>query len=107
MKLPLLDDRSALAATGGDHDAMRALRALFAQELEILEGDLQTAAADTKSLSERLHRLRASSGFCGAAVLAAAALRLQQALGGAMADDAMTHFVRACSATRLALSARS
>ena len=103
----LLDDRSALAAIGGDHDAMRALRTLFVQELEVLERDLQALAPDSQSLSERLHRLRASSGFCGAAALAAAALRLQQALGGAMARDAMSDFVRTCSATRQALAARS
>jgi len=34
--LPILDDTSALAAIGGDHEAMRALRSLFAQELEVL-----------------------------------------------------------------------
>jgi CheY-like chemotaxis protein len=104
--LPILDDRSALAAIGGDHDAMRALRSLFAQELEALERDLQSAMPDSPALSERLHRLRASSGFCGAAALAAAALRLQQALGRDLASAAMTDFARTCSATRQALAAQ-
>ena len=104
--LPMLDDRSALAAIGGDPDAMRALRSLFGQELETLERDLQSPMPDSRSLSERLHRLRASSGFCGAAALSAAALRLQQALGSDLASDAMTHFARTCSATRQALAAR-
>jgi len=106
-ELPVLDDRSAIAAIGGDHDAMRALRSLFAQELEALERDLHNAMPDSTALSERLHRLRASSGFCGAAALAAAALRLQQALGRDLASSAaMEDFERTCSATRQALAAR-
>jgi CheY-like chemotaxis protein/HPt (histidine-containing phosphotransfer) domain-containing protein len=104
--LPILDDTSALAAIGGDHDAMRALRKLFAQELELLERDLQSAAANPRALSERLHRLRASSGFCGAAALAAAAQRLEQALGCDLTSDAMANFARACSTTRHALAAQ-
>lgn len=107
-ELPLLDDGSALAAIGGDHDAMRALRGLFAQELEALERDLLTAPApDSRALSDRLHRLRASSGFCGAAALASAALHLQRALGGDSARDAMAEFARTCSATRSALAEQS
>lgn len=104
--LPILDDQTALAAIGGDRGAMRALRKLFAQELELLERDLQSAAENPQALSERLHRLRASSGFCGAAALAAAALRLQQALGGDLASAAMANFARACSTTRRALAAQ-
>ena len=104
--LSILDDSSALAAIGGDNDAMRALRSLFAQELEALEHDLQAAMPDSRVLSERLHRLRASSGFCGAAALAAAALRLQKALAGGSTRDAMTDFLRTCSATRQALAAQ-
>jgi CheY-like chemotaxis protein len=104
--LPILDDASALAAIGGNIEAMRALRSLFSQELEALEHDLQSATLDLRALSERLHRLRASSGFCGAAALAAAALRLQQALGRDLAGDAKTDFVSICSATRQALAAQ-
>jgi len=104
--LPILDDTSALAAIGGDNEAMRALRGLFAQELEVLEHDLQSTMPELRVLSGRLHRLRASSGFCGAAALAAAALRLQQELGRDLARDAMTDFVRICSVTRKALAAQ-
>jgi CheY-like chemotaxis protein len=104
--LPILDDASALVAIGGDDDAMRALRSLFEQELEVLERDLQSVALDPMTLSGRLHRLRASSGFCGAAALAAAALGLQQALGGNSARDAMNDFRHTCSATRQALAAQ-
>jgi HPt (histidine-containing phosphotransfer) domain-containing protein len=103
--LPILDDGSALAAIGGDRAAMRALRGLFAQELEALERDLQAApTTDSQVLSGRLHRLRASSGFCGAAALAAAALRLQGALARDSAHDAMAEFARICNATRTALA---
>jgi HPt (histidine-containing phosphotransfer) domain-containing protein len=84
---------------------MRALRKLFADELELLERDLQVAMPDSRVLSERLHRLRASSGFCGAAALAAAALRLQKTLETGLTRDAMTDFLRTCSATRQALAA--
>jgi CheY-like chemotaxis protein/HPt (histidine-containing phosphotransfer) domain-containing protein len=104
--LPLLDDASALAAIGGDDNAMRALRSLFAQELEALEHDLRSATPEVRVLSERLHRLRASSGFCGAPALGAAALRLQHALGRDLARDAMSDFVRICSATRQGLAAQ-
>jgi CheY-like chemotaxis protein len=106
--LPLLDDASALAAIGGDIDAMRALRKLFAQELDALEHDLRDVASpDSPALSGRLHRLRASSGFCGATALAAAALRLQCALGGDAARAAMADFAQTCSATRSALAGPS
>jgi hypothetical protein len=69
------------------------LRSLLALELEALEHDLQSATPDPRVLSERLHRLRASSGFCGAAALAAAAFACNRrwvAIGG----DAMADFVR-------------
>jgi len=104
--LPILDDARALAAIGGDRDAMRALRSLFAQELEALERDLQSETSEARVLSERLHRLRASSGFCGAPALSAAALRLQQSLGRELAGEAMIDFVRICGATRQALRAQ-
>ena len=102
----LLDDSSALAAIGGDRDAMRALRRLFAQELEVLDRDFQDAPPDSRALSERLHRLRASSGFCGATALANAALRLQQALDRDAEHDALADFLRTCGATRRALAAQ-
>ena len=78
----LLDDDAALTAIGGDASALRALRSLLAQELgEVLS---QSASVDpcTNSASwrERLHRLRASCGFCGATAMAAAAMRLDCAL---------------------------
>jgi CheY-like chemotaxis protein len=108
---PILDDASALAAIGGDRAAMSALRGLFGQELDALESDLRRAGAQPEpaALGERLHRLRASSGFCGAAALGAAALRLQQALRGDPGglSAAIAEFTQTCHATQRALAAQS
>jgi CheY-like chemotaxis protein len=104
----VLDDASALAAIGGDRAAMHALRTLFARELDELERDLATltAAREATNLRDRLHRLRASSGFCGALALAGAALRLQRALAGDVTGlpDAIAAFLQTCRATRHALA---
>jgi hypothetical protein len=56
----------------------------------------------------RLHRLRASSGFCGAVALGAAALRLQRALNSAdNYEAALADFMQTCHATQRALAARA
>jgi two-component system OmpR family response regulator len=79
---PLLDDGAALTAIGGDASALRALRSLLAQELS--EVPSQAASVDPCThpafWRERLHRLRASCGFCGATAMADAAVRLDCAL---------------------------
>lgn len=79
---PLLDDGAALSAIGGDTSALRALRSLLAQELSDVLA--QSASVDPCTHSafwrERLHRLRASCGFCGAAAMAEAAVRLDCSL---------------------------
>ena len=109
--LPILDDASALAAIGGDHAAMSALRGLFVQELDALESDLCSASVQSEptALGERLHRLRASSGFCGAAALGAAALHLQQALHGdpGRLSVAIAEFTQTCRETQRALAEQS
>jgi CheY-like chemotaxis protein len=73
------DDGQALAAAGGDASIVIALRTLFAAELDALPDELDRLSAkrDAEGLRERLHRLDASAGFCGAPSLlhAAAALR--------------------------------
>jgi CheY-like chemotaxis protein len=99
----LLDDTAALTAIGGDRDALRALRGMFARELDALSVELETAAAgSTADLGERLHRLRASCGFCGAAALGAAAWRLEHALrhGSSDIESAREALVDVCSATK-------
>lgn len=103
----LLDDVAALDAIGGAPEALRALRDLLARELEDLEGDLTHGdlATNTARLGERLHRLRASCGFCGASALAACAADWQNALrdGSQAADGLRETFIVACRETAAAL----
>ena len=108
-ELPLLDDALALAAIGGDRDALRALRGLFATELAAIDSDLESGLAPAGvTFGERLHRLRASCGFCGAAQLGATVARFEQELrAGTNSEDAVTAFLRTCRATSVALGAAS
>jgi CheY-like chemotaxis protein/HPt (histidine-containing phosphotransfer) domain-containing protein len=103
----LLDDIAALGAIGGDTDALRALRDLLARELEQLEHDLTHAdpASNPSRLDERLHRLRASCGFCGASALATCAADWQAALraGSPSANSLRDAFVSVCRETVIAL----
>lgn len=103
----LLNDAAALNAIGGDAEALRALRSLLAQELEQLERDLThgSLATNPAQLGERLHRLRASCGFCGASALASHAAEWQNALrnGSETTDEIRDAFVAACHETVAAL----
>ena len=102
----LLDDTAAAAAIGSDAEAMRALRLLFVTELADLEREW---AADPAAIApERLHRLRASCGFCGAPALGEAARALELALRERRADAQAraATFLDVCRATRAALSSR-
>ncbi|UXI69667.1 response regulator transcription factor [Tahibacter amnicola] len=73
-----LDDEAALKAAGNS-ETLRALRALFADELRELPAVLSAGAGagDGSAVRDRLHRLRASCGFCGAVALDQACVRLQ------------------------------
>jgi HPt (histidine-containing phosphotransfer) domain-containing protein len=104
---PLLDDAQALAAIGGDAGGLAALRALLAGELLGIEQAASAAVLDPALWRDRLHRLRASCGFCGAIALGASSQRLQQALAqdAAHAAAALAQFLRTCAATREALTA--
>lgn len=77
---PLLDNRAALESSGTPA-AMHALRGLFAGELRRLDNEWEPLAAQPSALAQRLHRLLASCGFCGANALAEACVQLKQALG--------------------------
>ncbi len=61
---PLLEDEEALASVGGDRRTLRALRGLFAKELETALPRITAMSAD--DLDNWLHRLRASCRYCGA-----------------------------------------
>jgi two-component system sensor histidine kinase EvgS len=104
--IPPLDDHAGLLASG-DAVTMQALRGLLRDELELLKGELARMDNDHAMLAERLHRLRSSCGFCGAAMLSTAAMALQAALMHAPADvtPCLQRFNRALDATLLALEA--
>lgn len=78
----LLDDRSALAAAGGDPAIVAALRGLFVAELDALPMEIEAidTRGDAEQLRQRLHRLDASAGFCGVPALQRAASVLRKAL---------------------------
>lgn len=81
VKLPIWDDAAALAALGGQHAHVEALRDLFLKELPGQRQRIEAAAAmgDDAAVRAELHRLAASCGFVGAARLADAVRALQTA----------------------------
>lgn len=101
-----LDDRAALAATGGDAGIVSALRELFRDELATLPAEFEALArhGDLEVLRERLHRLQAAAGFCGAAAIESALAGIRPALDGpAWPATGLAALLEACAATRQAL----
>lgn len=103
-----LDDARALAATGGDASILAALRGLLIAELDALPAEIATfgARSDVAALRDRLHRLDASAGFCGAPALTDACAALRAAFDTATdwpyaATDA---FLAACAEVRARLA---
>ena len=105
---PGLDDARALAATGGDASILAALRGLLMGELDALPGEIAAFAAhdDVAALRDRLHRLDASAGFCGAPALGHAAARLRAALDAddGWPTDSAADFLAACAGVRTMLA---
>jgi len=100
---PALDDRQSLSAAGGDRTIAAALRGLLAAELEQLPAEMAALGArrDTKALLDRLHRLDASAGFCGAPALSHAGAKLRGSLQSSEWPDAeMARFLDACLRVR-------
>ena len=99
----MLDDDAGLVSTG-NADIMRALRTLLREELIVLEQELDRLSGDRAGFIERLHRLRSSCGFCGAASLSVqtALLERQLAQHDAM-PAALQRFRTALRATLQAL----
>lgn len=98
--LPVWDDGPALAALGGDPANLAGLRRLFLQELDAQgRGVLEAlAAGDQARARDLLHRLKASTGFVGAARLRGAC----DALSAALAEPGLQRaFDQAWQATRL------
>jgi CheY-like chemotaxis protein len=99
----LLDDTAAITASG-DAGTMRALRQLLRAELIQLEQELDQLETDRASFGDRLHRLRSSCGFCGAAALSTQVVLLQRQLSqAATAPVSLVHFRRALRTTLQAL----
>ncbi|MBS0433088.1 MAG: response regulator [Proteobacteria bacterium] len=74
----LLDDDDGIA-TCGNAETLASLRAMLAAELQTLQGEFDVLARDRDALRERMHRLRAACGFCGATSLQRAAAVLSDA----------------------------
>lgn len=99
----MLDDHAALTTTG-DATTMRALRLLLREELALLHQELDALSRDRAGFSERLHRLRSSCGFCGAATLSTQTVLLQrQLLLRGATPVALARFRKALLATLQAL----
>jgi CheY-like chemotaxis protein len=103
-----LDDQAALLSSG-NVETVYALRSLFDDELRHLLQDLDDLARAPGEFGERLHRLLASCGFCGATVLARHAERLNRELAanGAVAIAGLAAFRDAVIATLSDLGARA
>jgi CheY-like chemotaxis protein/HPt (histidine-containing phosphotransfer) domain-containing protein len=83
-KLPVWDEARALAAIGGNPQALLALRGLFLGELPAARSAVEAAiaAGDGEAARAHLHKLQAGAGFVGAARLS----RAIRALSGAPLD---------------------
>lgn len=102
--LPLLDDDAAIEV-GGDSNTMRALRRLLRDELAVMHRELDHLSADPGAFNDRLHRLRSSCGFCGAAALSSQVTALQHELmlGGERSQVSVQRFGRVLMSTLVAL----
>ncbi|SRR5579883_740733 len=101
----VLDDTAGLAASG-NAEILSALRGLFAAELDALIREFEALHDDRLVLSERLHRLRAACGFCGAVALQTAAAEWSDALhthDAARLAECGARFKQMLAATRQAL----
>lgn len=99
----VLDDGAALYSSG-DVTTMRALRLLLREELVLLQRELDDLSRDIVAFADRLHRLRSSCGFCGAAALAHQATLIQQQLSrDGVTPAALKSFHKAIRSTLHAL----
>lgn len=102
-----LDENHALAVAGGDRAIAAALRGLLVAELDLLPADLAAISTrhDAQALRERLHRLDASAGFCGAPALAKAGSALRAALDAPTWPELeIFRFLETCERTRAMLA---
>ena len=98
-KLPLWDEGRALAALGGNREALDKLRRMFQSELPALSEQISAARSrdDPAGVRAVLHMLKASCGFVGAARM----LQAVNALADApLAADAWEDFQHAAGDVR-------
>jgi CheY-like chemotaxis protein/HPt (histidine-containing phosphotransfer) domain-containing protein len=98
-KLPLWDEARALAALGGNREALDKLRTMFLSELPSLCSQLCASRSngDLAAIQALLHKLKASCGFVGAARM----LQAVNALAAAPMDvDAWQNFENAATDAR-------
>ena len=104
---PLLDDAAALPGVGGDETILHALRKLLIDELAAIPDEFARLSQnrDDEALRERLHRLQASAGFCGASALAAACTKLRSCIEapGDVAESNIEELRRTAAATLVVL----
>lgn len=102
-----LNDDLALAKLGGDRVILDKLRGLLALELDALPAEINalSASRNLAALHDRLHRLDASAGFCGAIPLTTAVQHLRLAIqaSGEWPNKAVDAFLRASAETRTLL----
>jgi HPt (histidine-containing phosphotransfer) domain-containing protein len=103
-----MDRRQALRAVGGNRATAAALRELFLRELDDLPREFAEImrAGDPAALRDRLHRLDASAGFCGAPAVVRAAATLRTALARTPSHPgALAAFLAVCARVRTELTA--
>lgn len=106
---PWLDDDAASAQAHGSPQIVMTLRRLLDGELAALPDEVAKLAASTDfhGLRERLHRLLASAGFCGATKLGQACTLVRVALesGSEWPRSALERLLEAAAHTRTQIEA--
>lgn len=103
----LLNDALAAEKTGGNATIIAALRGLFGSELASLPSEIEdfAAASNMTGLLDRLHRLDASAGFCGAPALTEAIKKVRTDIDATSMwpEISMIRLLAVCARTRAAL----
>jgi HPt (histidine-containing phosphotransfer) domain-containing protein len=103
------DRGQALRAVGGNRATADALCELFLRELDDLPRELEQImqCGDHAALRDRLHRLDASAGFCGAPAVVQATAWLRTAVAGTpWPPAAVAAFLAVCARVRTELDAQ-
>lgn len=102
-----MNDELALLKIGGDRVILDKLRTLLALELDALPAEISACAAnrDMAALLDRLHKLDASAGFCGAIQFVSAIQQLRRKIQteAGWPTRSIEEFLRASAASRALL----